>query len=554
MLLKDLHNFKGGLNTDDHPSQLPEGDYTDALNIRALSSDEQHGEGIAETLQGEIEVLINVTADLIYYGEAIGGNFVYPGFESVIICNQEWMKKNWDADYPGSKVYGDSEANRAIYGGLYTHAQIMSADFCPPGWRVPTEAEFQALIDCCGATFDDWFLPSLEELRAMYEELYLVGTEFGGVGKFSSGFQWSSSENDVVGPLETPSNSAYTIPFISGVAEASLKYGPGYVRACRSFTTSTIYALRDVGPAGGLIFHIINNGSGSYTYYEAAPYDQPYQIWSNIDNIALGTTGTAIGTGAANTAAITAQAGHLISAANDCSNLVYGGTLKEAGLAHWLTPNAGGEDQCGFRALPGGGFGFSTGETEYYGAAIGEDLVYDLIYENGMFWMQDEGVAPPTACPAVPTAGAATSVTPASFVANWSEAARANNYRLDVSIFADFSVLVEGYDNKNVGNVLSAVVTGLDANTAYKYRVRAENEICTTENSSTIDVSTSAIYSSVEKSGSFVRNDCEGGYDGSTVVYTVAAATYTSLISQADADAQAQADVDANGQAYANTG
>lgn len=57
----------------------------------------------------------------------------------------------------------------------------------------------------------------------------------------------------------------------------------------------------------------------------------------------------------------------------------------------------------------------------------------------------------------------------------------------------------------------------------------------------------------VAKSGTFTRNNCSAGYIGSTVTYTVPAGTYTSLISQADADAKAQADVNANGQNYANS-
>ncbi len=61
------------------------------------------------------------------------------------------------------------------------------------------------------------------------------------------------------------------------------------------------------------------------------------------------------------------------------------------------------------------------------------------------------------------------------------------------------------------------------------------------------------VFSSVEKSGVFTRNNCSAGYSGTSVTYTVAAGAYTSLISQADADALAQADVNANGQSYANT-
>jgi hypothetical protein len=50
-----------------------------------------------------------------------------------------------------------------------------------------------------------------------------------------------------------------------------------------------------------------------------------------------------------------------------------------------------------------------------------------------------------------------------------------------------------------------------------------------------------------------VRNNCTSGLNGSPVNYTVAAGTYSSTISQVDADQKAMADVNANGQAYANT-
>ncbi len=59
-------------------------------------------------------------------------------------------------------------------------------------------------------------------------------------------------------------------------------------------------------------------------------------------------------------------------------------------------------------------------------------------------------------------------------------------------------------------------------------------------------------YYNEEKSGSFAR-DCGAGYNGSSVIYTVAANSYNSTISQEAADLLAQNDVDANGQAYANT-
>ena len=59
-------------------------------------------------------------------------------------------------------------------------------------------------------------------------------------------------------------------------------------------------------------------------------------------------------------------------------------------------------------------------------------------------------------------------------------------------------------------------------------------------------------FSSIAKSGSFTRNNCDAGGFASTVVYTVPAGRYNSTASQAAADGLAQDDVNNNGQAYAN--
>lgn len=145
---KDLHRFNIGLNSDDGPADLQPGEYCDALNVRVASSDEQQGIGVMETLQGEVEVIINVSSQ--YYGGAIGGEFIYAGYPEVLIGNQVWMEKNWDANYPGSKAYGNNEINRVIYGGLYTWEMIKASDFCPDGWHIPSEAEVDTLLTYLG--------------------------------------------------------------------------------------------------------------------------------------------------------------------------------------------------------------------------------------------------------------------------------------------------------------------------------------------------------------------------------------------------------------------
>lgn len=58
-------------------------------------------------------------------------------------------------------------------------------------------------------------------------------------------------------------------------------------------------------------------------------------------------------------------------------------------------------------------------------------------------------------------------------------------------------------------------------------------------------------YNTVQSAG-FTRNNCAAGYSPGSVTYTVNAGTYSSTISQADADQQALNDINANGQNYAN--
>jgi hypothetical protein len=160
-------------------------------------------------------------------------------------------------------------------------------------------------------TFNDWFLPSKDELSAMYTNLHAEG-----VGGFGTNIYWSSSES-----LFDINTYAWSVQFLNGVAVDAVKSNTNYVRACRTFTASAgAYSLRDTGPAGGLIFYI--DGT---TYYEAAPSDQSTsQAWSNVTGTAIGATGTAIGTGQANTTVIINQAGHTDSAAKLCNDLTIG--------------------------------------------------------------------------------------------------------------------------------------------------------------------------------------------------------------------------------------
>ncbi len=110
-----------------------------------------------------------------------------------------------------------------------------------------------------------------------------------------------------------------------------------YIESCEQEVN---YNLRDRGPAGGWIFHIIDNLDGTKTYYEAAPVDQGVSVvWINAgtspdpQQTLNGNTGTAIGTGWDNTLAIIAQTNHTSSAAKLCRD------YRGGGFSDWFLPS-----------------------------------------------------------------------------------------------------------------------------------------------------------------------------------------------------------------------
>ncbi len=88
------------------------------------------------------------------------------------------------------------------------------------------------------------------------------------------------------------------------------------------------------------------------------------------------------------------------------------------------------------------------------------------------------------------SASAAASLTQNSFSANWTASAGAAVYFLDVSTSNSFSTFVTGFNNLNVGNVLNYTVNGLNCNTSYYYRVRANNSCGSTSNSNVVSGTT----------------------------------------------------------------
>ena len=94
------------------------------------------------------------------------------------------------------------------------------------------------------------------------------------------------------------------------------------------------------------------------------------------------------------------------------------------------------------------------------------------------------------ATPTAPVAIPASNIVQTSFTANWNASAGATAYLLDVASDTSFTALIPGYNNLNVGNVLTRNVTGLTPAAKYFYRVRGSNVGGTSGNSNSILVTT----------------------------------------------------------------
>jgi uncharacterized protein (TIGR02145 family) len=204
-------------------------------------------------------------------------------------------------------------------GNIYTTIVVGNQEWVVENLMTTTYSDDSAIpeVTADGSLnlFTDWFLPSVDELEAMYQELRLYG-----LGDFINSPYWASNES-----LITPAGSGAWVNFwVASIDHISHdpKGNDFPVRPCRAFTSLTVYSLRDIGPAGGYIFWKSGNN-----YLEAAPSDL-HSVWSNITNVAIGTLDRSIGMGQTNTTAIINQVGHITSAAKLCDELIidYGST------------------------------------------------------------------------------------------------------------------------------------------------------------------------------------------------------------------------------------
>lgn len=142
-------------------------------------------------------------------------------------ASTEWSDKEW-GDY-GTEIGGNAASTGIGDGQAATDAIVKHL--------ADNTSETDRAAQLCdaleheydGTTYDDWFLPSEDELNAIWDNLVDDGDgNNSGVGGFSIGYYWSSSE--FVGNTHARAQT-----FTDGYQNVYYKHGNFRVRAVRAF-------------------------------------------------------------------------------------------------------------------------------------------------------------------------------------------------------------------------------------------------------------------------------------------------------------------------------
>jgi uncharacterized protein (TIGR02145 family) len=118
-------------------------------------------------------------------------------YKTVKIGSQTWMSENLNYDASGSKCYENKPENCAKYGRLYNWATSKSA--CPSGWHLPSNDEWQELVDFTGG---DELAGAYLKAKSGWNDNKGAsgnGTDNYGFSALPGGFGYSSGSFNLVG-------------------------------------------------------------------------------------------------------------------------------------------------------------------------------------------------------------------------------------------------------------------------------------------------------------------------------------------------------------------
>ena len=372
-----------------------------------------------------------VNISLIYKVYDIDGN----AYDTVHIGTQVWLKQNlntsrykngtvipnvtnnttWAGLNTGARCYynNDSVTYSSTYGALYNWYTVNTGNLCPIGWHVPSDADWTTLTTYLGgesiaggklkeAGIAHWSSPNsgagnesnFSAIASGTKNGYFIPIDYVSFyGKDTLTMYWSSSDYN-------NENSWIRQLSFNNINIQKLNYKNNFgfsVRCIKDIQTNNNPQIFDIDGNAYDTIHIgtqvwlkqnlntsrYNNGTaipnvtdnatwgslstGARCYYnnDSVTYSSTYGALYNYHTVNTGNlcpTGWHVPTNSEWTTLITYLGGESIA----------GGKLKEAGLAHWQSPNANATNETGFTALPCGnrfydpGTYFNIGEYGYW--------------------------------------------------------------------------------------------------------------------------------------------------------------------------------------------
>lgn len=155
-------------------------------------------------------VLAVIVFDVFVFNSfASSGKQGFNPADTIRIGNQVWMKHNLAIDVPNSFWYDRDSIKYKDQGKLYYFSAALMA--CPKGWHIPSDEEWQQLIDYLGGD------------SVAIDKILEGGSS--GLNLTLAGYRSANSNNDLFGKL-----GEYAMYWTSTIKAEQTAYGKMFVR------------------------------------------------------------------------------------------------------------------------------------------------------------------------------------------------------------------------------------------------------------------------------------------------------------------------------------